>query len=89
MTIDEEFQKLWRSVAVDAMDDEKIEEYLDKQGIRSMQHHGFKKPIASLKRRKAQRKVVRKIRDNEHFADVLENYENGSSVPSTPHSATS
>lgn len=32
LTIDEEFQKLWRSVAVDAMDDGKIEEYLDKQG---------------------------------------------------------
>lgn len=32
ITIDEEFQKLWRSVAVDAMDDAKIDEYLDKQG---------------------------------------------------------
>lgn len=32
LPIDEEFQKLWRSVAVDAMDDAKIEEYLDKQG---------------------------------------------------------
>ncbi|KAJ8934125.1 hypothetical protein NQ314_013584, partial [Rhamnusium bicolor] len=31
LPIDEEFQKLWRSVAVDAMDDAKIEEYLDKQ----------------------------------------------------------
>ncbi|PRD37700.1 UNVERIFIED_CONTAM: gtf2e2 [Trichonephila clavipes] len=26
-TVDEEFQKLWRSVAVDGLDDEKIEEY--------------------------------------------------------------
>nr|CAH7761909.1 unnamed protein product [Callosobruchus chinensis] len=35
LPIDEEFQKLWRSVAVDAMDDQKIEEYLDKQGTRT------------------------------------------------------
>ncbi|XP_066904865.1 general transcription factor IIE subunit 2-like, partial [Halyomorpha halys] len=29
--LDEEFQKLWRSVAVESMDDQKIEEYLEKQ----------------------------------------------------------
>ncbi|KAF5274799.1 hypothetical protein FQR65_LT00382 [Abscondita terminalis] len=32
LPVDEEFQKLWRSVAVDAMDDAKIDEYLEKQG---------------------------------------------------------
>lgn len=32
LTVDEEFQKLWRSVTVDAMDDAKIDEYLEKQG---------------------------------------------------------
>ncbi|XP_076268976.1 transcription factor IIEbeta [Rhynchophorus ferrugineus] len=76
MPIDEEFQKLWRSVAVDAMDDQKIEEYLDKQGIRSMQDHGPKKPVA-IKRKKAgqRKKVFKKPRDNEHLADVLETYE--------------
>ncbi len=35
--IDEEFQKLWRSVPVDGVDERKIDEYLDKQGIKSMQ----------------------------------------------------
>lgn len=30
--VDEEFQKLWRTVTVDAMDDAKIDEYLEKQG---------------------------------------------------------
>ena len=29
--VDEEFQKLWRGIAVESMDDEKIEEYLSKQ----------------------------------------------------------
>lgn len=76
LPIDEEFQKLWRSVAVDAMDDAKIDEYLEKQGIRSMQDHGLKKPLAPKRKRVGQRKkVFKKPRDNEHLADVLETYE--------------
>lgn len=77
LPIDEEFQKLWRSVAVDAMDDAKIDEYLEKQGIRSMQDHGPKKMNAPQKRKKAsqRKKQFKKPRDNEHLADVLENYE--------------
>ncbi|KAF7385275.1 hypothetical protein HZH68_013705 [Vespula germanica] len=74
--IDEEFQKLWRAVAVDAMDDQKIDEYLEKQGIRSMQDHGPKK-LAPVKRKKpnTKRKQFKKPRDNEHLADVLETYD--------------
>ncbi|XP_043260362.1 general transcription factor IIE subunit 2 isoform X1 [Colletes gigas] len=74
--IDDEFQKLWRAVAVDAMDDQKIDEYLEKQGIRSMQDHGPKKP-APIKRKKpaSKRKQFKKPRDNEHLADVLETYD--------------
>ncbi|KAF5281801.1 hypothetical protein FQA39_LY05015 [Lamprigera yunnana] len=76
LPVDEEFQKLWRSVAVDAMDDAKIDEYLEKQGIRSMQDHGLKKPVAPKRKKAAQRKKqFKKPRDNEHLADVLENYE--------------
>ncbi|KAL1488043.1 hypothetical protein ABEB36_015414 [Hypothenemus hampei] len=76
LPIDEEFQKLWRSVAVDAMDDQKIEEYLDKQGIRSMQDHGLKKPVAIKRKKTSQRKkTFKKPRDNEHLADLLETYE--------------
>ncbi|KAG4078705.1 hypothetical protein HA402_015295 [Bradysia odoriphaga] len=76
LTVDEEFQKLWRSVAVDAMDDGKIDEYLEKQGIRSMQDHGPKKPLIP-KRKKAQQKKrqFKKPRDNEHLTDILEVYE--------------
>ncbi|XP_008551982.1 transcription initiation factor IIE subunit beta [Microplitis demolitor] len=76
MQIDDEFQKLWRAVAVDAMDDQKIDEYLEKQGIRSMQDHGPKK-TAPMKRKKPnnKRKQLKKPRDNEHLADVLETYD--------------
>uniref|UniRef100_A0A8B9YU23 General transcription factor IIE subunit 2 n=1 Tax=Bos mutus grunniens TaxID=30521 RepID=A0A8B9YU23_BOSMU len=44
-SVDEEFQKLWRSVTVDSMDEEKIEEYLKRQGISSMQDSGPKKVL--------------------------------------------
>ena len=39
--MDEEFQKLWRSVAVDGLDDMKIEEYLEKTGFAFMQVYYF------------------------------------------------
>lgn len=76
MVIDEEFQKFWRAVTVDAMDDGKIDEYLEKQGIRSMQDHGIKKALIP-KRKKGQmkKKQFKRPRDNEHLADVLEIYE--------------
>ncbi|KAJ4443432.1 hypothetical protein ANN_05101 [Periplaneta americana] len=64
----DEFQKLWRSVTVENMDDLKIENYLEKRGIRSMQDHGRKKP-------NQRKKQLKKPRDNEHLADVLETYD--------------
>lgn len=76
MQVDEDFQKLWRSVAVDAMDDGKIDEYLEKQGIRSMQDHGPKKPLIPKRKKPQQKKrQFKKPRDNEHLTDILEVYE--------------
>jgi len=76
--VDDEFQKLWRSVAVDGIDDVKIEEYLEKQGIRSMQDDGIKKKIQPAQRRKGQRKKqIKKPKDNEHIANELKNYQDG------------
>lgn len=31
LDLDEDFQKLWRSISVDGMDNDKIKEYLEKQ----------------------------------------------------------
>lgn len=74
--VDEEFQKLWRSATVDAMDDNKIEEYLEKQGIRSMQDHGIaKKPMPKRKKAPLKKRQFKRPRDNEHLADILETYE--------------
>ena len=74
--IDEEFQKLWRAVAVDGIDDNKIEEYLEKQGIRSMQDTSVKTVAKhNLKRKQNKKKTHKKPRDNEHLADILETYD--------------
>ncbi|MBZ3878518.1 General transcription factor IIE subunit 2 [Sciurus carolinensis] len=74
-SVDEEFQKLWRSVTVDSMDEEKIEEYLKRQGISSMQESGPKK-VAPIQRRKkpVSQKKRRFKTHNEHLAGVLKDY---------------
>ena len=73
--VDEEFQKLWRSVAVEGLDDAKIDEYLDKQGIKSMTDQGAagRKVMQKKIRKKPARRRV-KPKDNEHMGDVLEDY---------------
>lgn len=74
--IDEDFQKLWRSVAVDAMDDDKINEYLEKQGICSVKNYCPKKLVTPKRKKAVQRKrKYKRPRDNEHLANVLETYE--------------
>lgn len=76
--VDEEFQKLWRSVPVDSIDEEKIDEYLKKQGISSMQETGPKKvlPVQKRKKQAGQRKRHFKAHNN-HLAGVLEDYSDG------------
>lgn len=73
-TVDEEFQKLWRSVAVDGIDENKIEEYLEKQGITSMQDNNIKKPLLHKRKKAAQRKNRNFKRHNEHMGDILKDY---------------
>ncbi|XP_048827099.1 general transcription factor IIE subunit 2-like [Brienomyrus brachyistius] len=80
-TVDEEFQKLWRSVPVDSMDEEKIEEYLKRQGISSMQDTGPKKPAPIQKKKKPASQKKRRFKThNDHLADVLEDYSQGMSA---------
>lgn len=75
-TVDEEFQKLWRSVNIESMDETKIEEYLNSQGISSVQGSSHAtKPIKPRKRPKRARKFKA---HNDHLSGVLEDYsENG------------
>jgi len=73
MDIDDEFLKQWRSVSVDGVDEEKIEEYLTKQGISSMRDQG-KPRVMNLKRKIKSRKRTRAPRDNVHMEGILEDY---------------
>lgn len=72
--IEGEFVKQWRSVSVDGLDIQKIEDYLDKQGIRSMQEQGMKRVAVQRRKRGPVNRKKRAPKDNEHLADVLEDY---------------
>lgn len=72
--VEEEFQKLWRGVAVEGIDEMKIEEYLQKHGITSMNLE-MKKGNAVQKRKKPTTKKPRSFKKhNDHMADILEEY---------------
>ncbi|XP_067940022.1 general transcription factor IIE subunit 2-like [Watersipora subatra] len=71
-TVDDEFVKLWRSVAVDGIDDKTIDDYLQKQGISSMEHVGLRR-VAQPKR-KGSRKGKNFKKLNDHLNGVLEDY---------------
>lgn len=70
--IDEEFVKLWRGVSVEGQDERKIEEYLEKQGITSMQDMGIKAVAPTQKRKKGGKRTFKK--HNDHLQDVLKDY---------------
>lgn len=73
--IDEEFIKLWRSISVDGVADDKIEEYLEKHGIKSIQDLESKKMEPTQKRRKIMRKPNKNFRaHNDHMKGILEDY---------------
>jgi len=73
--VSEDFIKLWRSVTVDSMDEQKIEDHLAQHGIDAMQ--GTRKvfrPLPKTRRKGAGRKKLPKWKDNEHLADTLQDY---------------
>ncbi|KAF6036094.1 GTF2E2 [Bugula neritina] len=72
--VEEAFVKHWRAVAVDGIDDKTIEDYLQKQGIASMEHVGLKR-IALPKRRGGNNRKGKNFKKlNDHLGDVLEDY---------------
>lgn len=74
--MDEELAKLWRSVPVRGVDDEKIEEYLERQGLQAMHDHGMKK-LQPPKRKpsRGKKRLNKGPKDNDHLKDVLEVYD--------------
>jgi len=77
LDLDDEFVKQWRSVSVDGVDESKIEEYLAKQGITSMQDQGIKKFALPKRKKGAGNRKNRAPKDNLHMAGVLEDYSEG------------
>lgn len=69
--VDEEFQKLWRSIPVESLDEAKIEEYLNQHGISSVQGEKVK-PIQ--KRKRAGNRKRKFKTHNNHLNGVLEDY---------------
>ncbi|XP_039254695.2 general transcription factor IIE subunit 2-like [Styela clava] len=72
--VDEEFQKLWRSVAIESMDETKIEEYLNQQGMSSVQDTRTKLKPAQPRKRANNRKRKFKRHNDHIIAGVLEDY---------------
>lgn len=73
--VDEEFVKLWRSISVEGVADDKIEEYLEKHGIQSIQDLASKKMEPIQKRRKVMRRQNKNFKaHNEHIKDILQDY---------------
>ena len=70
--IDEEFQKMWRSVTVEGLDEQKIVEYLEKQGISLMPDVSVKR--APIQKRKVSKKARSFKKHNDHLQGVLEDY---------------
>lgn len=73
--IEEDFRKLWRSVAVEGLDESKIEEYLTRNGISSMQEAGIRKVSAVPRRKKGVGKRNNRFKKhNDHLEGVLKDY---------------
>ncbi|KAI2805814.1 hypothetical protein RDWZM_008974 [Blomia tropicalis] len=74
-SVDEEFQKAWRSIAVEGMDENKIEEYLKNHGINSMQDVNLKKSTIHTHKRKDSKKRKQNFKKlNNHLGDILQDY---------------
>jgi hypothetical protein len=74
-TLDEEFVQLWRVAGVEHLDENKIEEYLQKHGLESARDLQPRKAMATgAPKRKQQRSRGQQRVHNVHLEDVLEDY---------------
>merc|ERR1712226_17422 len=76
--VDEDIQKLWNSVQVSGIELSKIEEYLQKHDIQSMQDTGGSKSFAKNPKKKAaaapKKRMWNQKVHNTHMGDVLQDY---------------
>lgn len=76
VTIDEEFKALWRTVAIEHLDEKKIDEYLHKHGIESMKDLPQQKASSQVPKRKVRKRQT--MIHNEHLkgSGLLVDYSN-------------
>lgn len=76
LNVDEEFKQLWRTVSVEGVNEGKIEEYLQRNGITSMSADKKIFAPALKQKRSTQRRAKRpvKLKDNEHLKDILKDF---------------
>ncbi|CAD5122833.1 DgyrCDS11237 [Dimorphilus gyrociliatus] len=77
--LDENFQKLWRSVPLEGMDEKKIDEFLTKQGIQAMMEMDGPNQNSAFKRKQKKkggnkRKKTNYKSHNEHMGDILKDF---------------
>ena len=74
LQVNEDIIRFWREVAVDGMDENKIDDYLEKQGIASMKDAFANNTIQAQtsKRKTARGRLVKK--HNLHMDKVLDEY---------------
>ena len=72
--VEEDIVKYWRDVAVDALDEDKIDDYLEKQGIASMKDAFASKiqNVATKKKGSARGRASKK--HNDHLGNLLNDY---------------
>ena len=74
--VDEEFQQLWRTAGVEHLDENKIEEYLQRHGLDTARDLNPRKAVVAgnaPKRKQPRQRAQQKIH-NVHLEGVLEDY---------------
>lgn len=75
IAVEEDLVRYWREVPVDALDENKIEDYLEKQGIASMKdNNGANKDHLPAPGRKSTTKGRQSKKHNDHLKGVLNEY---------------
>jgi transcription initiation factor TFIIE subunit beta len=85
--VEEDIVKYWRDVAIEGLDEEKIDDYLEKQGIASMKDafaSSIKEKDAQTNKRKSTAKGRQSKKHNDHMGSILTEY-NPDLVKNTKH----
>lgn len=74
IVVEEDIVKYWRDVAVDGMDETKIDDYLEKQGIASMKDMFASNKVQIGGKRKGAGKGRQVKKHNDHLGGLLNEY---------------